>query len=147
MSLPGMALHETHSVRPLHDQCPSSGSVPVLFDIHVTARSDADPVMMAKTTLERLMSGPMQLTFVIHQKRAAVRRIFIVGKHRFIAPEGRGEYTKLIAGCYLQHHAFSVTGLEGVSSLFDRPPARTPAVALAYVAGAGRRGRILFRES
>jgi hypothetical protein len=103
-------------------------------------------MLMAVTAFQWLMPGPMQFPLVIHQKSTAPRGIFMIGKHHLTAFEGWGKHAQIKPGRHLQHHASSISGLDRLGGLGNRPPARTFTVAPADIARTGWRGRVFFSQ-
>jgi hypothetical protein len=82
-------LHEAYHFRPFDNQYASGGRIPILFYVRVTGRSHPDAIMVAEAAFQRLMACSMQLTFIICQKGAARRGVFILGKPDLTAFESR----------------------------------------------------------
>jgi hypothetical protein len=53
------ALPQADELDPSSNQCPSLGCLPISFQVGVTSRAQATPVMMAEAAFQGLMTGPI----------------------------------------------------------------------------------------
>ncbi len=126
-------LKTSYPAPPFDERLPGR-SIPILFEVGVASRSEANAVVVAKPTFERLLAGPKQFAKIVLKESTPFRRIIIRGKRPFAAFKCGGQHSECSIGRYFQHHAAAVAGVDSGSSLFHGPPSGAHTVANTYFA-------------
>jgi len=124
-----VAVSQANRLNPSFDERLPNRCFPILFEIGMALGAQPTTIMMAETTLERLVTGAIKFAPIPLEKVAAIFRKFIRGKRSFATLEGRRKHTKREFGRNLQHHAISVACFHSLPRFFYSPPAWARAVA------------------
>jgi len=118
---------------------------PILFKIGVAFRTESVPAVMAKATLQWLVTRPVQLTEILLEEGTAIS-CKLIGSNGSLAPfERRGKHAEGQLRRDLEHHAVTVPGFDRGGSLSDGPPAGADTIAEADFATARLGGQIFLQ--